>query len=97
MPNLNKPRLFAGIDVGSYALSMKIVELNAKGEIRPLEIVRRPISLGRDTYTSGKIRFETVSEVCEILKGFKQLMTEYGIKSYRAVTTSAVREAENSS
>ena len=41
------------------------------------------------------IPFELVSEICEILQGFKRLMTEYGVEEYRLQATTAVREASN--
>lgn len=95
MGKKDKSRLLAAIDVGSHALSMKIVEVDKAMEVKVLEHLRRSISLGRDTFAMGKVSFETVEETCEILKGFKQLMLDYNIKTYRAVATSAVREAQN--
>lgn len=88
-------QLTAAIDIGSHSLCMKIVEINKKYEIKTLENVKRTISLGRDTYAMGKISYETLNEACEILKGFKRLMSEYKAKTYKAVATSAVREASN--
>ncbi|WP_094548477.1 HD domain-containing protein [Petroclostridium xylanilyticum] len=95
MSRKNKSEIIAGIDVGSHALRMKIAEVWENGEIKTLEMLRHPIFLGRDTFAMGKVSFETVDETCEILKGFKRLMTDYHIKTYRAVATSAVREAQN--
>jgi exopolyphosphatase/guanosine-5'-triphosphate,3'-diphosphate pyrophosphatase len=91
----DKSEIIAGIDVGSHALRMKIVQVKKNGQIKTLELLRKPISLGRDTYTMGKISFEAVDETCDILKGFKKLMKEYEVKNYKAVATSAIREAKN--
>ncbi|MDW5299190.1 MAG: HD domain-containing protein [Sedimentibacter sp.] len=91
----NKNQLIAAIDIGSHSLRMKIVEMNLNFEVKILENIRRNISLGRDTYAMGKISFDTLNETCKILKGFKQLMTDYNITTYVAVATSAVREAAN--
>lgn len=91
----NKREIIAGIDVGSHALRMKIAEIQENGKIRTLDLLRQPISLGKDTYTMGRVSFETVDKTCDILKGFKQLIKDYHIKNYRAVATSAIREAEN--
>ncbi|EOD01379.1 HD domain-containing protein [Caldisalinibacter kiritimatiensis] len=87
--------LIAGIDIGSHSIKMKIAEINENGEIRTLDNLRRTASLGKDTFTTGKISFKTVDEICEILKGYKQVLNDYRIKQYRAVATSAVREATN--
>lgn len=90
-----KNEIIAGIDVGSHALRMKIAEINDRAEMKVLELARQPISLGSDTYALGKVSFETVDRTCEILKGFRRLMKDYKVKTYRAVGTSAIREAEN--
>ena len=97
MKNSAKSEIIGAIDVGSHALRMKIVEIKAKEEFKTLEMVRQPVSLGRDTFAMGKVSFETVNKTCNMLKGFKQLMTEYNIQAYRAVATSAIREAQNRS
>ncbi len=91
----NESQLIAAIDIGSHSLCMKIIEINNMLEIKTLEHLRHAISLGRDTYAMGKISYETLNETCDILKGFKQLMNDYNIKVYKAVATSAVREAAN--
>lgn len=91
----NSTKLVAAIDIGSHALYLKIVEMDQNARMKVLENIRRTISLGRDTFAIGKINFETLNETCEILKGFKQMMADYKIKSYTAVATSAIREATN--
>ncbi|AOY75685.1 HD domain-containing protein [Clostridium formicaceticum] len=95
MDDKNTLVIMAGISVGSCALRMNIAEVLADGKIRPLEIVSKSIALGRDTFSKGKVSYEVVNEICEVLKGFKKLMSEYKVKTYRAVATSGIREAEN--
>jgi exopolyphosphatase/guanosine-5'-triphosphate,3'-diphosphate pyrophosphatase len=90
-----KIQLAAAIELGSHALSMRIVEIGKNMEIKTLESLRKPIDLGKDTFATGSVSFETLVETSEILKGFKKLMADYNVKVYRAVATSAVREARN--
>ncbi|AKL93801.1 exopolyphosphatase [Clostridium aceticum] len=85
----------AGISVGSYAVRMKISEVLPEGKTRTLERTSKSIALGRDTFSKGKVSYEIANEVCEVLRGFKKLMNEYKVKTYRAVATSGIREAEN--
>lgn len=87
----------AVINVGSHSLNMKIGEILNTGEFRELENVNKYISIGNDTFTTNKIAFETVDKVCDTLLQFKNLMNDYRVVHYRAVATSAVREAENKS
>lgn len=91
----SKSQLAAAIELGSHALSMKIVEVGKNMEIRTLESLRKSVDLGRDSFATGWVSFETLVETCEVLKGFKKLMGDYNVKTYRAVATTAVREARN--
>lgn len=85
----------AAINVGSNYLQMVIGEIAAGGHISILEDVFQPTDIGRDTFAGGRIERETVQETCDTLRGFAQLMKDYGVKTYRAVATSGMREAEN--
>jgi exopolyphosphatase/guanosine-5'-triphosphate,3'-diphosphate pyrophosphatase len=92
------PRTVAVIDIGSAAIRMSIAQIGSRRSINVLEALKRPVHLGKDTFTSGKIGRQTIEECVEILRGFKRVMEEYGItdsKQVRAVATSAVREAGN--
>ncbi len=95
MNRKRKPTVMSAIDIGSYSLKMRIVEIDETGNIRLLERLTKPAALGRDTFSTGKVSYETVEHICEILTGFQQLMQEYGSRHYRALATSAIREAEN--
>ncbi|MBD5134441.1 MAG: HD domain-containing protein [Lachnospiraceae bacterium] len=86
---------FAAIDVGSYELEMKIFEISQKNKIVMVDHIRHVIELGKDTYTHGKVSFENIDELCNVLKKFTVVMDEYQVKSYTAYATSAIREAEN--
>ncbi len=90
-----KSKLFAAIDIGSHKLRMKIVQAGENGEIRVLETVDKLIPLGRDTFNDEKLSFESVQKTCEAIQGFKRLMTDYGVREWRIVATSAIREAAN--
>lgn len=88
-------RTFAAIDVGSYELAMKIFEISKRNGIREIDLIRRGIELGTDTYNTGKIRNERVDELCGVLKEFAEIMDSYGVEAYKAYGTSAIRETEN--
>lgn len=95
MPEIRKPTVMSAIDIGSYSLKLRIVEIDETGQVRTIEQLSKPASLGRDTFSTGKVSYATVEEACEIVTGFQHLMQEYAAKNYRAVTTSAIREAQN--
>jgi len=73
-----------------------IISEYIEGKENTLELLIKPLSLGRDTFTKGYITLENVYKATEILKNFKNKMEEYKInKNYKAVCTSGVREAQN--
>lgn len=84
----------AVIDLGSNMLSMEIAQL-MHGEIKSLESLSYPVSLGRDTFSAGYISQEKLNKTCEIIKKFLKEAESYGAMKIRAVATTAVREAKN--
>ncbi len=89
-------RTFAAIDVGSFELELGIYEISGKYGIREIDHVRHPLALGKDTYNNGRISFELVEEMCDLLNKFVQVMETYRVRDYRAFASSALREARNS-
>jgi exopolyphosphatase/guanosine-5'-triphosphate,3'-diphosphate pyrophosphatase len=90
------PKPVAVIDIGASAIRAEIAEINEDGTIRQLEPLRKGVLLGNDTFTRGELSLESIRAACEVLRGFKKVMDEYGVRDIRAVATSAVREADNS-
>ncbi len=88
-------KTFAAIDVGSFEISLKIVEFSGKNSSKVLEHIRRRIALGGDTYVDGKISSERLDELCRTLKEFSAIMKTYKVSAYKAYGTSAIREAGN--
>ena len=91
-------RPVAVIDVGATAIRMVIAEIDATGQVHQLESLQQGVPLGKDTFTKGRIRPETIEECVNILRGYRRVMREYGVAKndqIRAVATSSVREAEN--
>lgn len=88
-------KIFAAIDVGSYELSMKIFEISQKQQLREIDHIRHRIDLGTETYTTGKLSYEKVDELCRVLKAYADIMKSYQVTDYKAYGTSAIREMEN--
>ena len=87
--------IFAAIDVGSYEVSMDIYQISPKIGIEKIDEVRSRIELGHDTYTNGKISYESAQRLGEVLGDFSRIMKEYKVTSYRACATSTLQEARN--
>ena len=88
-------KYFAAIDVGSFELELGIYEISTKSGIKRIDYVKHTIALGSDTYKYGKISYEMIDELCEVLSDFKNIMESYKVGAYRAYATSAMREASN--
>ncbi len=91
-------RVIAVIDIGATAIRMEIAELKPDGEIHSLDALNNAVRLGKDTFTTGRISQATIEESVKILKGYRRVMEEYGVRDnaqIRAVATSSVREAAN--
>lgn len=89
------PNLFGVMHLGSETVSLQIVEYISVGNMKIVEKVSSQMALGEETFKKGKICFPTVREVCELLKGYRRILCEYGVRDYRLFATTAIREAEN--
>jgi exopolyphosphatase / guanosine-5'-triphosphate,3'-diphosphate pyrophosphatase len=90
--------VFAAIDIGSNAIRLlfcRVYNLDGKPHYNKEELIRMPIRLGEDVFLSGKITDEKATRLVTALKGFSELIKAYGVVSYRAVATSAMRDAVN--
>src|SRR5579863_394268 len=100
---------FAAIDVGSNALRLRLVEAGAPspgprteaaGIVAPdpwkdLATVRAPVRLGSEVFLSGRLAPASIGQACDALREFRQEMDRWKVDDYRAIATSAVREAKN--
>lgn len=85
----------AAIDVGSNAVRFELGELVNKKQIQVILNYRVPIRLGSDSFSKGKISDKTANALIEAFIEFQKLMIKYDVKYYKAVATSALRDAEN--
>jgi exopolyphosphatase / guanosine-5'-triphosphate,3'-diphosphate pyrophosphatase len=84
----------AAIDIGSSSIRMTICEVK-ENEYNILDELRQPVKLGRDCFYNGKIERDTIDESLAVLRKFKRLCDEYGVKRIKAVATTALLEASN--
>ena len=94
-PTDGGPRPVAVIDMGASAIRLVVAETRADGEAHVLEEASRGVLLGKDTFSHGRLEPGTIDATLRALDGFRRIMDTYGVTHYRAVATSAVREAQN--
>ncbi|MDD3771027.1 MAG: exopolyphosphatase [Weeksellaceae bacterium] len=89
----------AAIDIGSNAMRLLINYVYEFPEEQAVFnktcILRMPIRLGKDVFTNQMISEKNTKRMIEAMTAFKLTMNVYGVNSYLAYATSAMREAEN--
>jgi exopolyphosphatase/guanosine-5'-triphosphate,3'-diphosphate pyrophosphatase len=90
---------YAAIDIGSNAMRLLIAnvveEPGKPTQFNKSALVRLPIRLGQDAFTTGIISDENIDRMVDGMQAFKLLMKVHKVKDYRALATSAMREAQN--
>jgi exopolyphosphatase/guanosine-5'-triphosphate,3'-diphosphate pyrophosphatase len=93
-----KIRKYAAIDVGSNAVRLlisNVIEYEGSTYFFKNALVRVPIRLGQDAFTTHKISDQNIKRMVKSMKAFQMLMKVHGVKHYLACATSALRDAEN--
>lgn len=94
----------AAIDIGSNAIRLRVVEVDPPTmgpdgprftAFRDVLSDRAPVRLGHDVFTTGRIEPGVIGAACEALRRFRAAMDGAQVDRYRAVATSAAREAQN--
>ena len=92
---LRKPIYLAAIDAGSNAFRLMIARVRSSDDWEIVESVRAPVRLGHSVFTTGQFDRRTLREAADAFREFRHIMDARGVSAYRAVTTSAAREARN--
>lgn len=91
--------IFAAIDIGSNAMRLlfcRAYEVNGKPHFSKEELIRLPIRLGEDVFLNGKISDKKIEKLVTAMRGFHEIIKVYEVDAFRAVATSAMRDASNS-
>jgi exopolyphosphatase/guanosine-5'-triphosphate,3'-diphosphate pyrophosphatase len=67
------------------------------GPWRDLATLRAPVRLGAEVFVSGRLAPASIGQACDALREFRGEMDRHKVDAYRAIATSAVREAKNGS
>ena len=97
---MNTIRKLAAIDIGSNAVRLLISSVIKRPNdnlYKKISLVRVPLRLGEDVFSKGKLSKKSIKKLSDALKAFKLLMILHKVDVFKAVATSAMREALNSS
>ena len=82
------------IDIGSSLIQMRVSQL-CDGAITDIDVLRYPTqNRPRGVFPQEKISFDSLKEMISVLRGYAQVMLEYGVTQYKVVATSVLREAK---
>ena len=90
------PVHIAAIDAGSNAVRLSVARAYSALDIEPLVNERFPLRLGEGVFVRHRFSEDLLKKGVKAFKHLNEIMDEYGVTKYRAVATSASREARNS-
>ena len=91
-----EPVHIAAIDAGSNAVRLSVARAYSALDVEPLVNERFPLRLGEGVFVRHRFSEETLKKGVKAFVHLKEIMDDYGVTKYRAVATSASREARNS-
>ncbi len=90
---------YAAIDIGSNGVRLlidNVIEFKKKEtQFKKSSLVRVPIRLGEDVFTTGSISENNKNRMRDAMQAFQLLMQVNGVEKFKACATSAMREAKN--
>ncbi|MDR1899642.1 MAG: HD domain-containing protein, partial [Treponema sp.] len=84
-------------EIGSTGIRLLAAEISPGGEWRVVDRAGRPVTLGRDVFTTGEVSRESFLECLQVLGNFRELLQGWGIakEDIHVIATSALRAARN--
>lgn len=89
------PVRVACVDTGSNAIRFLAADFFSPTRWHPVHYERVPIRLGHQVFLNGKLASSQMDACVEAFSGFRAHLDRLEIQHFRAVATSAVREAQN--
>jgi exopolyphosphatase / guanosine-5'-triphosphate,3'-diphosphate pyrophosphatase len=90
-----EPLHIAAIDAGSNAVRLSVARAYSALDIEPLITERYPLRLGEGVFLRHRFTEEILKKGVKAFRRLHEIMEEFGVTKYRAVATSATREAQN--
>ncbi|HEV7510079.1 MAG TPA: hypothetical protein VGO27_00140, partial [Candidatus Acidoferrum sp.] len=92
---MSEPVHIAAIDAGSNAVRLAVARAYSALDIEPLYDERYSLRLGEGVFVRHRFSEKLLKKSVKAFRDFKETMDEFGVTTYRAVATSASREARN--
>lgn len=83
------------IDAGSNAVRLAIADVDRDGSVHVVARHREPIRLGQRVFRDGLVGRKRRDAVVRAFRRFSRMLDDYEVSWYRAVATSALRNADD--
>lgn len=83
------------VDAGSNAIRFLAAEFSSPTEFETLAYQRVPVRLGHQVFLTGQLAASAMEGAIEAFRSFRDQMDQLDLQAFRAVATSATREAKN--
>lgn len=83
------------VDAGSNGVRMAAARFDDPNHFTQLDYQRSPVRLGHEVFLSGRLSAATIDAAVDTFRQFRQRFDSLGVRKWRSVATSAVREASN--
>jgi exopolyphosphatase / guanosine-5'-triphosphate,3'-diphosphate pyrophosphatase len=94
-PAASFPVRVAAIDIDSNAMRLVAAEFAGPADFQVIAEHRVAVRLGHDVFLTGRLAPEAIDAGVAALAAMRTRLDEVGVRYYRAVATSATREASN--
>jgi len=85
----------AAIDAGSNAIRFVAADFDGPTSCEVVGKIRAPVRLGHGVFTEGGLNDRTMDDAVQAFRRFRCEIDSLGVERFRAVATSATREAAN--
>ena len=85
----------AAIDAGSNAIRFVVADFDSPMAYTVVHRIRKPVRLGHRVFTQGGLDDDTMDRAAAAFRLFRREIDAHGVGHFRAVATSATREAAN--
>src|SRR5579871_6543865 len=92
---MSEPVHIAAIDAGSNAVRLSVARAYSALDIEPAHTERYSLRLGEGVFLRHRFAEEMIKKGVKAFRHCREIMDEFGVTRYRAVATSASREARN--
>ena len=94
-PQIEYPQLVGCVDAGSNAIRFMLAEFQSPTRFSSINYQRVPIRLGHQVFLNGQLAQESMDATVDAFENFRSYLDGHEVRRFRAVATSAVREARN--